>query len=286
MRILTNSLLAGQLLAAFLTQVVFLLNPHIPLETVTLLRVWAPLAGTYGLITGLAMWLLLALIEQIRGRRLRPAWLSFRLLIWLLILDLWWPQRCSGTTSFTTGSTSQPDTIRSIAISATTLSAISGRSARARPCSITLSADARLYSATRSLFTTWWSRWCYPLHFGPAERRISRGSAPCLSKIVPLPRRLTIIGIEGASMSYVLPAIAEGKLPNFARLIEGGASGALREHSKPTESLAVWTSIATGKLPRQHGLHGFYRYRFFGEQPPFSSTAPWCLLPQGWSTRG
>ncbi|MCP5111713.1 MAG: hypothetical protein GY953_12845, partial [bacterium] len=75
-------------------------------------------------------------------------------------------------------------------------------------------------------------------------------------------------------MSYVLPAIAEGKLPNFARLIEGGTSGALRT-LHPTESLSVWTTVATGKLPRQHGLHGFYRYRFLGTTPPFS------LLPRG-----
>jgi predicted AlkP superfamily phosphohydrolase/phosphomutase len=77
----------------------------------------------------------------------------------------------------------------------------------------------------------------------------------------PSARRLTIIGIEGASMTYVLPAVAEGKLPNFARLIEGGASGSLRT-LYPTESLAVWTSVATGKFPRQHGLKAFYRYRF------------------------
>ena len=90
----------------------------------------------------------------------------------------------------------------------------------------------------------------------------------------PAKRRLTIIGIEGASLSYVLPAVAEGKLPNFARLIEGGASGALRT-LYPTESLAVWTSIATGKLPREHGLKAFYRYRFLWVQTPFS------LRPRG-----
>jgi len=77
----------------------------------------------------------------------------------------------------------------------------------------------------------------------------------------PSDRRLTIIGIESASLAYVLPAVAEGNLPNFARLIEGGASGTLRT-LYPAESLAIWTSIATGKLPRQHGLKAFYRYRF------------------------
>jgi predicted AlkP superfamily phosphohydrolase/phosphomutase len=91
---------------------------------------------------------------------------------------------------------------------------------------------------------------------------------------VPLARKLTILGIEGASMSYVMRAVAEGKLPNFARLIESGASGPLRT-LYPTESLAVWTSIATGKLPRQHGLKGFYRYRFPGVSTHFS------LRPRG-----
>jgi hypothetical protein len=90
----------------------------------------------------------------------------------------------------------------------------------------------------------------------------------------PLPHRVTLIGIEGASMSYVLRAVAEGKLPNFARLVESGASGPLRT-IYPTESLAVWTSVATGKLPSEHGLKGFYRYRFPGVESPF------LLRPRG-----
>ncbi len=90
----------------------------------------------------------------------------------------------------------------------------------------------------------------------------------------PLSRRVTLIGLEGASMSYVLRSVAEGKLPNFARLIESGASGPLRT-IYPTESLAVWTSIATGKLPSEHGIKGFYRYRFPGVETPFT------LRPRG-----
>ncbi len=277
MRILTNSLLAGQLLAAFLTQVVFLLNPHIPLETVTLLRVWAPLAGTYGLITGLAMWLLLALIEQIRGRRLRPAWLSFRLLIWLLILDLVVAATLLWHNLFYYRLYLEPETIREIAIAATVLSATAA---------ILLVLALFQYSFGRRA-----ARFGYSLVFLAMvvsvvlPFSVRHGSAEATSSVprlpledTPSPSRLTIIGLEGASMSYVLPAVAEGKLPNFARLIEGGASGALRT-LYPTESLAVWSSIATGKLPRQHGIYGFYRYRLPQVQPALS------LLPHGFYLR-
>jgi predicted AlkP superfamily phosphohydrolase/phosphomutase len=243
-----------------------------------LLRVWGTMALTYGLVVGLVLWLVLVLFEELRGRAIRPAWLSFRLLTWLFILDLAAAATLLWHNLFYYRLSLPPDTIRSMATSATTLSA---------SAAVLLVLGLFHYSFGRRA-----ALFCYSLVFTimavslalPFALRPNRAvESPAVPRLPledsPAPRRLTIIGIEGASMSYVLPAIAEGKLPNFARLIEGGASGALRT-LKPTESLAVWTSIATGKLPRQHGLHGFYRYRFFGEQPPFS------LLPHGVYFRG
>jgi hypothetical protein len=79
---------------------------------------------------------------------------------------------------------------------------------------------------------------------------------------VPLARKVTLIGIEGASMSYVLRAVAEGKLPNFARLISRGLGAARTLY--PTGVPRGLDQHRHRKASRQHGLKGFYRYRFPG----------------------
>ena len=50
--------------------------------------------------------------------------------------------------------------------------------------------------------------------------------------------------------------MSEGKLPNFAKLRQEGAYGRLRS-SKPLLSPVIWTTIATGKTPDQHGIGHF-----------------------------
>lgn len=261
------------MLALFLAQSIFILNPQVTLDAQTLLRVWICVALTYGLAAGLAIWLLLFLIEEVRGGPLRPAWMSFRLLIWLLALDLGLAATLLWHNLFYYRVYITPESIRALAIAATILSAAAA---------ILLTLALFHYSFGRRaarfgyslVFLIWVVSLISPLYFRPINNEASSTVPRLPLEDNPSPRRVTIIGMEGASMSYVLPAVAEGKLPNFARLIEGGASGALRT-IRPTESLAVWTSIATGKLPRQHGLLGFYRYRFPGIQSTFS------LLPHG-----
>ena len=50
--------------------------------------------------------------------------------------------------------------------------------------------------------------------------------------------------------------MSEGKLPNFARLRQEGAYGRLQS-SPPLLSPVIWTTIATGKTPDQHGIGHF-----------------------------
>jgi predicted AlkP superfamily phosphohydrolase/phosphomutase len=68
--------------------------------------------------------------------------------------------------------------------------------------------------------------------------------------------RVLIIGIDGASLPVVESLIAEGRLPNLAAIAETGASGKLRS-LKPLLSPRVWTSVATGRTPSEHGIRGW-----------------------------
>ncbi|MGH9332639.1 MAG: alkaline phosphatase family protein, partial [Vicinamibacteria bacterium] len=272
MRKLTNSLVAGQFVALLATEVVFLLNPEVPHTWTSVLSVWGVFAVTYGIAAGLLFWLLLTLVEILRGRELGPAWLSFRILTWLLALSLTASAVLLWHNLLTLRLFLPAETLRSLAIAATVVSTAAGAffvmslfhysfGRKGALVSYILSAVSLVGAVALPLIMR-------PLPAPEAPIRLMP------LQDTPLSRRVTLIGIEGASMSYVLDAVAEGKLPNFARLIESGASGPLRT-LYPTESLAIWTSIATGKLPRQHGLKGFYRYRF-----PFVDTH-FALRPRG-----
>jgi len=65
--------------------------------------------------------------------------------------------------------------------------------------------------------------------------------------------KVMVIGLDGADPEFLETMLAEGKLPNFARLFREGAYGHLQTF-KPTKSVVVWTSIATGKRMEKHGV--------------------------------
>jgi len=64
---------------------------------------------------------------------------------------------------------------------------------------------------------------------------------------------LLVLGLEGASAEIILPLVEQGHLPTFARLIQEGSVARLRSYP-PTDRTALWTTLATGRLPYQHGL--------------------------------
>ena len=272
MRKLTNALVAGQLAALLFAELVFLLNPEVPHNWTNVLSVWGVFATTYGLAIGAGYWVLLHLVEAARGRSLGPAWLSFRLLTWLFTLSLGMAAVLLWHNLVSLGLNLPLETRRALAIAATVVSTAASALLVMALFHYSFGRRGALVSYLLSSVSLV-AAVILPLVMRPEPA--NEGSFPRMPlEDTPSARKLTIIGIEGASMSYVLPAVAEGQLPNFARLIEGGASGALRT-LYPNESVAVWTSMATGKLPRKHGLMGFYRYRFPAVETPFN------LRPRG-----
>jgi predicted AlkP superfamily phosphohydrolase/phosphomutase len=272
MRKLTNSLVAGKFTALLATELLFLLNPEAPHTWRSVFSVFGVFATTYGIASAFAFWLLLSGTELVRGQPLLPAWLSFRVLTWLLTVSLtaaavlYWenlvrlrPYLPSETRSLLAVAA----TVVSTAASALFVLNLFHYSFGRRGAFTSYAVSAAALAAAVAIPLLLRSR---PQPKPPIP--------PMPLQDVPLARNVTLIGIEGASMSEVLTAVAERKLPNFARLIESGASGALQT-LYPSESIAIWTSIATGKLPRQHGLKGFYRYRF-----PFVD-AHFSLRPRG-----
>jgi Tfp pilus assembly protein PilF len=101
--------------------------------------------------------------------------------------------------------------------------------------------------------------------------------------------RVIVLGLDGMDPRAVDLLMSEGRLPHFARLRQDGAYGRLLS-SHPLLSPVVWTTIATGKTPDQHGIGHFVAIDDkTGEQLPVTSEmrrvrAIWNILSENQRT--
>jgi Type I phosphodiesterase / nucleotide pyrophosphatase len=93
------------------------------------------------------------------------------------------------------------------------------------------------------------------------EARGARGRAAAPIRLQSAP--FALVGVDGADWTYMAPLMARGELPHFKAMMERGAWGPL-ETLRPTLSPAIWTTIATGRRPRRHGVLGFTARRLRG----------------------
>src|SRR5512143_1313224 len=70
------------------------------------------------------------------------------------------------------------------------------------------------------------------------------------------PPKVAIFGIDAADWRVIDPLIAAGDLPAFARLKRVGSVGVIRSEP-PLLSPIIWTTIATGREPEDHGVLDF-----------------------------
>jgi predicted AlkP superfamily phosphohydrolase/phosphomutase len=75
--------------------------------------------------------------------------------------------------------------------------------------------------------------------------------------------RLSVLAIDAASLEFIARATAEGRLPNFGRILDRGAVMHLAT-IHPTSAEAVWAAAVTGKLPLENGVRsaGLYDLRY------------------------
>jgi predicted AlkP superfamily phosphohydrolase/phosphomutase len=76
----------------------------------------------------------------------------------------------------------------------------------------------------------------------------------CAREASSVERRIILVGIDGMDWVLTRKLLAEGKLPNLARLAQSGVSCPLRTIEPLVKSPVIWTTIATGKLPGKHGI--------------------------------
>jgi hypothetical protein len=74
---------------------------------------------------------------------------------------------------------------------------------------------------------------------------------------------ISLLLLDGASLEYVLPRVAAGRLPNFGTL-DAGASMDLAT-IRPTQPGPVWTAVATGMYPARNGVRSAAWYYAHGD---------------------
>jgi hypothetical protein len=254
---LTNSLIAGALGAAYLTIVVLQLNPHVPLGSETVWRIYAVLALFYGIHLAVLFYLLMVAREVVSLVALSPGWVSVRVLAWLAAalsalasLMMW--LNVDGF-SLALGESAARRMFAGAAATTATAIVLLGlavahfsfgrRGSRVGAALLTIAVFGSLALPIAAR--------------GPAVVEAPRAAASesVLRAVAPSGPRVTMLLLDGASLDYIWPRAAGGRLPNFARLLENGASMDLAT-VRPTGPDSVWSAVATGMYPAQNGVRG------------------------------
>jgi len=69
--------------------------------------------------------------------------------------------------------------------------------------------------------------------------------------------KILIIGLDGATYDYLLPAIRAGWMPNLAKFLDDGTWADL-DSTIPPLSAPAWTTFLTGKFSGKHGIFHFF----------------------------
>jgi predicted AlkP superfamily phosphohydrolase/phosphomutase len=263
LRMLSNSLVAAALATCYVLVLVLQLNPPLPLNPLRLV----PLAQSFGvvyLVHLTAIFYVMLVARQLLARELfSPAWISIGVLSWF------------GAAVSAAGAVLMWANLRTFMlvlqpqiISAMTWGALA---LVASSVLFLLVALGRRHSDGR--LRALWALCLIIVAAGSVGAPMAlrgRGTLPPLEARpldavvdAPLPERtahVTILAIDGGSLDLIAHATAEGRLPNFGRIFDSGAVMRLAT-VHPTSAEAVWTAVATGKLPQKNGIRSAAIYR-------------------------
>lgn len=269
LRMLTNSLLAGALGAAYLTILLLQLNPQLPLLSMSVVRWYATLAAFYGIHLALLFYIAMLLREFVSLDLFSPGWVSVRLLAWLaaaaaaVAATLMWlnlrglPTVLDAAASRRFAAGAGATTASAIVLLGIAIAHYSfgrrGSKVGAALLAIAITGSLALPLAARGL--------------GSETKALPRSGPQEPGNVDVDGGRVVMVLLDGASLEYIWPRAAEGRLPNFARLLDGGASLDLAT-IRPTQPDPVWAAVATGMYPAKNGVRSAAAYLASGDDRP------------------
>jgi hypothetical protein len=261
LRMFTNACVAGILAAAYVIVLVLLLNPAESLDP----RILGPLALSFGAYytAGVGAIVFVALmLRHLFGRgRVSPAWVSINVLVWLSALVAAAGALVMWANVQTFALVLEAKTTETLAQSAIVLAAASAL--------LFLTGVLQRYGGRRSVWAASMALMglasvIVPLSLrGPAQPP-SFETRP-VGALPPVPQsdrhgRVIVIALDAGSLEVIANAAAEGRLPNFGRILDAGAVAHLAT-LHPTSVEVVWSAVATGKLPQKNGVRSSATYR-------------------------
>ena len=259
LRVFTNSAIAGLLLSAFLLVATLHLNPAFPLT----LAAVGPLALAVGLAYGanaLVVFYALVVLRQVAAVQvLSPGWLSVRVLAWMCTISaavgatvLW--MNAADFAPFLS-----PESGRRMVLSAVAVAICGGVF-----LILGLAHVGRRGTAPSGvlLVTTMALSVVVPVLLrGPARVPVAAPEQAVPARVDDRPGgRVVLLAVDGASLDRISLAVAEGRLPNFGRVLDSGVATHLAT-LRPTQAEPIWTTVATGRLPQTSGVRSAARYR-------------------------
>jgi len=279
LRMLSNSVAAALLGAGYVLVLVLQLNPALPLAPSALVPLAENVGAFYAIHLTVAFYVLIV-VRQILARELfSPAWLSARELLWMGAVAaaagsaLMW----ANARAFETGlDASTIDRLKEdaalLAAAAAAFAAAGVVRSRTSPAAHARWGAAVLGIAAASL--------AGPLALrGPGQpaplnaRPIETWSASAAADRSP---HVIVIAVDAASLDILTSATAQGRLPNFGRILDAGAVMRLAT-IRPTAAEAVWAAVSTGKLPPKNGVQSAGIYRLVGASDPIQLLPDYCF---------
>jgi predicted AlkP superfamily phosphohydrolase/phosphomutase len=279
LRMFSNAVIAGVAGAAYLSVLVLQLNPRVPLFPTELGPLVVTLMLSYGLNLAVLFYALIVLRQLVAAKVVSPGWISLRLLSWLFTgaaagaaALMWLNLRAFGPML-------DPETVRRMAAGAGALTGCAlvflaialVHYSFGRPASL-IGASLLSLTALASLALPITAR-------GPGVQAPLESRALAVDvgfSVATSGPRVVMILLDGASLDFISAAAVEGRLPNFGKILDGGAAMHLAT-LRPVQPNPVWTSVATGKLPFKTGIRSTARYRVWLAEESLELLPDFCF---------
>jgi hypothetical protein len=276
LRMLTNSLIAGALVGAYVALLVLQLNPTVRLDSMAVTRLMLTWAAFYG-VHAAAFFYGLIVLRQVLAVEIRsPGWISLRILgafgtiaVVMSAIVTW--LNLDGFRSVL-----GPDAAARMTDGAIVISLC------AAVCVGFATLQSRLHHS-RGIAATVFGlvlvvSLAGPLYLRGAGDPTPPPRTPVSPQLAPAhsSARVQMILLDGASLDFIALNAAGGRFPNFGRLLDSGAVMHLAT-LRPTQPAPVWTAVATGKLPYKTSVYSAGRYVVPGSDQPLDLLPDFCF---------
>ena len=276
LRMLTNSLIAGALVGAYVALLVLQLNPMVRLDSIEVARLMMTWAAFYGIHAAAFFYGLIVLRQLIAVEVRSPGWISLRLLAAFGTMAVSMSALVTWLNIDGFRSVLGPDAAARMTDGALVVSLC------AALCMALLLLQSRLQRGRGIVATVFGlvliASLAVPLYLRGAGQPTPPPRTPVAAQLAPAQSsaRVHMILLDGASLDFIAPNAAGGRFPNFGRLLDSGAVMHLAT-LRPTQPAPVWTAVATGKLPYKTSVYSAARYVVPGSDQPLDLLPDFCF---------